>query len=166
MSYRELEKGLAIFSDDRIYRYALSRTWDAEKPVALFIGLNPSTADENKLDPTLRRVISFATRENCGGFVMGNLFAFRSTDPRGMKQARDPVGPDNDAWLARLMANAELVICGWGSHGSFAQRSTHIRSLLRNVKDKVRCLGLTASGEPRHPLYLPATTPMLPYPGI
>lgn len=165
MKFRELESGPAVFSDDRVYRYTLTRAWNPALPTAMFIGLNPSTADENRLDRTLRRVIDFVTREGCGALVMANLFAFRSKDPHQMKRAPDPIGPQNDAWLARLLASSELVVCGWGIHGAFRQRSTDVRMLLRSASSKARCLGLTATGEPLHPLYLKATTPLIPFLG-
>ena len=81
----------AVFSPCRTYRYALSRVWAADKPYALFIGLNPSTADETLDDPTIRRCIDFAKRWGYGGLVMANLFAYRATDPAVMKRAAEPV---------------------------------------------------------------------------
>ena len=89
----------AVFSPCRTYRYALSRVWAADKPYALFIGLNPSTADETLDDPTIRRCIDFAKRWGYGGLVMANLFAYRATNPSEMKAATDPVGVANDEWL-------------------------------------------------------------------
>lgn len=85
----------AIISEDEKYRYQLSRCWDETKPRILFIMLNPSTADANIDDPTIRRVISFAKSWGYGGVYVGNLFAFRSTDPKGLKQIADPVGENN-----------------------------------------------------------------------
>ena len=152
-----IESGDAYFSDDRVYRYALSRQWDTG-PMLMFIGLNPSTADETKLDPTLRRVVGFAKREGCGGFWMGNLFAFRSTDPRQMLAHPDPVGPDNDSWLLEMASWCSTIICGWGAHGKHRGRDMEVRKLLQG--HRLHCLKLTQTGQPGHPLYLPKATPL------
>lgn len=89
----------AILSEDRKYRYILSRTWDETKPTVLFIGLNPSTADENEDDPTIRRCIIFAKSWGYGGLIMANLFAFRTTNPQGLYSEKNPVGSENDYYI-------------------------------------------------------------------
>ena len=142
----------AEFSPCRHYRYALYRRWDESLPVVCFIGLNPSTADEQLDDPTLRRTMDFARRWGYGGVANGNLFAYRATDPTVMKAAADPVGPDNDEWLQRLCGQAGLVIAAWGNHGAFQERSARVRSTL----GPLHVLKLNRSGEPAHPLYQPA----------
>ena len=143
----------AVFSPCRTYRYALSRVWAADKPYALFIGLNPSTADETLDDPTIRRCIDFAKRWGYGGLVMANLFAYRATDPAVMKRAAEPVGELNDPWLIALAAQAGVVIAAWGEHGAFGQRSAQVCQLI----PQLHYLQLNKSGEPRHPLYLKRT---------
>lgn len=125
----------------------------------MFIGLNPSTADERVDDPTLRRTMDFARRWGYGGVGNGNLFAFRATDPKDMMAADDPVGPENDAWLDRLAAEAGLVVAAWGNGGGFLGRSQAIRSRLENL----HCLKVNASGEPAHPLYQRADTRPVPW---
>ena len=120
----------------------------------MFIGLNPSTADESVDDPTLRRTMDFARRWGFGGVGNGNLFAFRATDPKAMMAARDPVGPENDRWLQRLATQAGLVVAAWGNDGGFQGRSAVVRGYLPNL----HCLKLNASGEPAHPLYQRADT--------
>lgn len=157
-AYAEHEVGQAYFDDERIYRYALSRVWDVKKPMMLFIGLNPSTADENALDPTLRRVIGFAMREGCGGLWMGNAFAFRATNPKNMMFAADPVGPDNDSWLLDMARWCSLHVVGWGTHGNFKGRDMRVRHLLSGFK--LECLGVTKAGLPKHPLYLASAAPL------
>jgi hypothetical protein len=157
-----VEQGEAVFSDCRTYRYSLTRVWDETAPRLLFIGLNPSTADETKLDPTLRRVVSFAQREGCGSFDMGNLFAYRATKPRHMREAADPIGPDNDRWLLTMADRASVIIVGWGAHGGFMGRDAAVRELLKG--HGLGCLGVTKDGHPRHPLYLPKTAPLTIYP--
>ncbi len=143
----------ASFSDCRTYRYALWRTWDAEADYVMFVGLNPSTADETMDDPTIRRCIAFAKDWGYGGLVMTNLFAYRSTDPAVMKVASDPVGPANDGWLSMLSENAGIVIAAWGTHGTHQQRNAVVCKLI----PELHCLRQTKGGHPGHPLYLPKT---------
>lgn len=150
----EHEAGAAYFSEDRTYRYALSRVWEPRLPMMMFIGLNPSTADENTLDPTLRRIIRYAKREECGGFWMANLFAFRATNPKDMLAADEPVGPDNDQWITDIACWCSLIVVGWGAHGGHRNRATEVRKLLSG--HELYCLKKTKAGEPGHPLYLRA----------
>lgn len=129
----------------------------------MFIGLNPSTADETKDDPTIRRCIGFARVREASGLVMANLFAYRATDPYIMRQADDPIGPDNDSWLTFLALRATYVIAAWGVHGSFQGRDQEVLKLLAGKRIKVSCLGTTKAGLPRHPLYLRSDTELVPY---
>ena len=144
------ESQTATFSPDRKYRYTLWRWW-SRKPFAMFIGLNPSTADETNDDPTIRRCISFASDWGYGGLCMTNLFAIRATDPKKMIEHPEPIGPDNDAWLLRLSQQAGIVIAAWGTRGVHQHRNEIVCSMIKNLN----CLGLTKEGHPRHPLYLP-----------
>lgn len=153
--------GPAFFSEDRRYRYALAREWSREGIMLLFIGLNPSTADENKLDPTMRRVIGFAKREGFKGVWMGNLFALRSTDPKLLRTSRDPVGPENNRWLAKMAHWSRFVCFGWGMHGVIRNRGNTVAELLSEYGPF--CLGTTKGGHPRHPLYLKGDTEMVKY---
>jgi hypothetical protein len=143
----------AIFSIDETYRYALWRRW-AEGPYALFVGLNPSTADATQDDPTVRRCIRFARDWGYAAMFMANLFAYRSTDPRALMDAEDPVGPENDAWLRTLARGAGLTIAAWGVHGKLNDREYKV--LVTDALGDYRVLGLTAAGHPRHPLYMRA----------
>jgi hypothetical protein len=140
----------AEFSPCRTWRYSLTRLWTQDKPYALFIGLNPSTATETVDDPTIRRCIGFAKSWGYGGMVMGNLFAFRATNPRDMMAAEDPIGPENDTWLIELTAKAGIIIAAWGGYGSFMDRDKHAVVLM----PVLHCLGKTKAGLPRHPLYI------------
>lgn len=142
-----------VFSKDRKYRYTLHREWNKNKPFVMFIGLNPSIADETDNDRTLNRCISFAKSWDYGGLYMTNLFAFVTPYPDEMKAIEDPVGKENDGWLSRIAAEASIVIAAWGNDGVYFDRSSHVRSLLSNL----HCLKLNKSGEPAHPLYLKAT---------
>jgi hypothetical protein len=125
----------AVFSECRTYRYMLWRRWKEDKQVTgfgpdaiefdspshmvAFIGLNPSTADETQDDPTIRRCIGFAKSWGFRGMMMLNLFAFRATDPKDMKAAADPIGPDNDRHIRVASSILPQTICCWGTHGAF-----------------------------------------------
>ena len=142
------------------YRYSLTRTWDKRLPVVVFIGLNPSTADAESDDPTIRKCIGFAIRWGYGGLVMLNLFAYRATNPADMKRAYEPVGPDNSATMFRFTLEHDVVAC-WGAHGSYERRDSV--AMLCDIVSRPKCLGTTKDGHPKHPLYLPYATPLEPY---
>lgn len=148
----------AIVSPCQSYRYALGRRWSAA-PVVLIIGLNPSSADGHSDDPTVRRCVAFARSWGYGALWLGNLFAYRATDPRQMLAACDPVGPANDRWLQRLSGAADLVVAAWGVRGGFGGRDQAVRSLL----PAVHCLRLSRQACPMHPLYLPKTLQPQPW---
>lgn len=139
----------AEFSPDRIHRYALWRTWDKTLGVAMFLCLNPSTADEIQNDPTVTRCINYAKRWGYGGMIMSNIFAFRATDPADMKAAKDPIGPENDKWLIKLSKEADIIIAAWGNHGKFMNRGPAVLKLLNNL----HYLEMNNTGNPKHPLY-------------
>lgn len=145
----------ARFSPCRRYRYSLWRNWHGlltnANGYAMFVGLNPSTADETNDDPTIRRCIAFAQAWGYEGLCMTNLFAFRATAPTEMMRANDPVGPDNDRTLRELAAAAGVVIAAWGVHGTYGNRHTVVRTML----PRLHYLRLTKDGHPGHPLYLP-----------
>lgn len=150
----------AVFSHDRRYRYELWRQWEG-RGFCCFIGLNPSTADENTDDPTIRRCIGFARQWGYGGLCMLNLFAFRATDPELMKREPEPIGVSNNATLARICSEASVVVAAWGVHGAHMGRGLEVMRGILNL----HCLGLTKDGFPKHPLYLPKDAkphPMLP----
>jgi hypothetical protein len=141
-----------IISSCRQYRYCLWREWDTgNRSYAMFIGLNPSTADEVKDDPTIRRCMNFAKRWGYGALCMVNLFAYRETEPRIMKIHPEPIGIENDERLVELANGAGIVIAAWGANGKHLQRDQEVMRLL---KGKLYCLGKTISGHPKHPLYL------------
>lgn len=144
----------AVLSEDRVYRYSLARWWDEALPKVLFVGLNPSTADASIDDPTIRKCIGYARRWGYGGFLMANLFAFRSSRPMEMKNAREPIGPDNNAYLRAAVDQTAITVCAWGTHGAFRDRDAAVLKLL-NEKRGVYCLRTTKAGHPEHPLYLP-----------
>lgn len=145
------------------YRYALWR-WDdsllAGDGTLLFVMLNPSTADGLADDPTIRRCRGFAQRLGYGTLAVANLYAFRATAPADLHKAADPVGPENDEWVEKLADEADRVIVAWGADvGPIADRAERVLPQLGDVD----ALGLTASGQPRHPLYLRADAEPEPY---
>lgn len=156
MQRRGSDASGALFSACLRWRYLLWRRWDAAKPAANFLMLNPSTADEAKLDPTCARARDFAARWGYGALVVTNVFAWRATDPAAMKAATDPVGPENDRAIVRAAREAALVVCAWGNHGAHLERSAHVVALLQRAKVPLHALRLNGSGQPAHPLYLGA----------
>jgi hypothetical protein len=161
--------GGAVISTDRRYRYNLWRTWDDTLPVCGWVMLNPSTADETKLDPTLRRVRDYCCRWGFGGFVVRNLFALRATDPRELVKAADRVGPENDAWLHSLTVEVDRVVVGWGT-GRYPrlgkpERWAQVAAILSPARPV--CLSLAKDGQPCHPLYQRADAePFTWYPAV
>jgi hypothetical protein len=170
----------AEFSPCRRYRYRLWRAWDAALPTCAFIGLNPSTADETRDDPTIRKCIGFARAWGFGRCEVVNLFGWRSTEPGGLLRSRRAccaAGPalDNDRAMAVVMARAPRLVLAWGSHARIRRiLEPRERQVCRNVAALARalcalghaieigCLGANADGSPRHPLYLPYATAFLP----
>lgn len=143
----------ANFSRCRRFRYTLWRRWDDDGPMVMIIGLNPSTADAHRNDPTIRRCIRFARDWGAGGLIVTNLFAYRATYPTELKAAPDPVGPRNDLWIRYMAAQAGIIVAAWGNHGSWLGRSEQLCPMLAG---RLYCLRLTKAGQPAHPLYLPA----------
>lgn len=152
----QLRPSGAFHSEDRRYRYILWRKWDPKLSVFLFVGLNPSTADENHDDPTIRRCIGFARKERAGGLIVTNLFSLKATKPGDLFASQDPIGEFTDSWLVAASRVASRTIACWGVHGSRLGRSAKVLNFLGDLT----CLGTTAQGQPRHPLYLPKETPM------
>ena len=153
----------ARFSRCRRWRYLLWRCWDDSKPVANFLMLNPSTADEFQLDPSCTRARNYAASWGFGSIFITNLFGWRATDPDEMKAARDPVGAGNDRAILEAARQAALVVCAWGNHGSHLERSNEVRKNLLSSGVKLSCLKMNGSGEPAHPLYLPARLAARPW---
>jgi hypothetical protein len=152
----------ARFSRCRKWRYLLWRRW-GEGPVANFLMLNPSTADELKLDPSCTRARVYAERWGFGALIVTNLFGWRATDPADMKSARDPVGSHNDEAILAAARQAELVVCAWGNHGRHLERSPFVVECLRKARVELHMLRLNGNGEPAHPLYLPARLEPVPF---
>lgn len=160
-----------VLSPDRQYRYVLERVWDSyntDGGALCFVGLNPSTADETIDDATIRVCRNYAESWGYCRMLMVNLFAFRATKPADMRRAADPIGPENNAWLAKASDASVEVICAWGRHGSFKDRDREVLKILckdRLYRDSVKCLTLTGGGFPHHPLYLSRDTRPFTYQG-
>ncbi len=152
----------AIFSEDRRHRYTLARMVRDTEPervnTVLFVCLNPSTADEVRDDPTVRRCIGYAKRWGFSRLVVCNIFALRSTDPGALYGHPDPIGTDNDRHLLGEAIRADRVVAAWGIHGGYQLRGATVLELLLELKLDVHMLGQTKDGHPRHPLYLRADT--------
>jgi hypothetical protein len=158
-----------IFSPDRAYRYTLWRSWQnplflSRSGFVMFVGLNPSIADETINDPTVRRCIGFAAAWGFSMMCMTNIFAFRTKDPRVMKAHPEPVGgPENDRYLLGVSRHARetdgLVVAAWGIHGTHLGRNKEVINLLGDLE----CLGYTKRHHPRHPLFLRGDLEPIPY---
>ncbi|TXI03124.1 MAG: DUF1643 domain-containing protein [Rhizobium sp.] len=153
----------ATYSPCERYRYTLYRQWGAGKR-ALFIMLNPSTATEFQLDPTVTRVLTRVSRmPDFGRFDVANLFALRSTDPKQLYGHTDPIGPDNDLAILQASRAADLVVCGWGNHGQYMGRALQVEANLQSAGIQLHALRFTKAGNPEHPLYVPYTLSPRPY---
>ena len=154
--------GTASMSPCGQYRWWLERLWQPAAPRLLFIGLNPSRADGQRDDPTLRRLVGFAQRWGYGSLEVLNLFARISPSPAVLRRAADPVGAEADAWIGqRLAAQPQTPVwLGWGNQGAWRGRDQAVLALVQG-RD-LRALGLTASGQPRHPLYVAGTVALQP----
>jgi hypothetical protein len=144
----------AVYSPCMAFRYDLERVWNASGPRILFVGLNPSTATELENDPTVERCERRARAMGFGAFRMGNIFALRATDPKVMRAHPAPEGAGNDDALGASARWADVIVAAWGAHGTHRGRSRTARAILEASGRPLMHLGLTAGGEPRHPLYL------------
>jgi len=158
----------AVLSEDGQYRYLLTRIWDRSRKPLVVVMLNPSTADAFADDPTIRRLAGpkgFARRAGAGGVVVVNLFALRSTDPRALLHHADPVGRYNDAFIRQASDMAGTVLCAWGAAGIQDDRGPRVVKALKARRVPLVRLGVTSTGQPRHPLYVPGTAALESYEG-
>ena len=145
----------AIFSDCEKYRYLLSRVWNIQKEGIVFVGLNPSTADERIDDPTIRRCRGFAESWGYGSMIMLNLFAYRSTDPKNLKNCVDPVGCHNSNFIDVYLEHYKTIAC-YGNGGNYLNRHKEFLKKYREKKyrDNLYAIKILKNGMPSHPLYL------------
>ncbi|RNL60999.1 DUF1643 domain-containing protein [Nocardioides marmoriginsengisoli] len=159
-------RSTAVLSADGLYRYELTREWGRPSGFLTWIMLNPSTADAQADDPTIRRCIGFAKSFGHTGIRVLNLYALRATNPADLWTAPDPVGPENDQVLAdelmRATRDQSVVVAAWGANA----RQTRVDQFLSfpRAASTLRSLGITKDGQPRHPLYLPKTAPLTRWP--
>ena len=160
-----LVRAYATISEDGLYRYRLERFWSGEHALP-FVMLNPSTADAETDDPTIRRCIGFARRERAGGIIVANLFGLRATNPRSLSVAKDPFGPENainlDCIAGFAFRSGMPIVAAWGG-GSIRSASIKAMTIFKRNGCRVVCLGKTKHGFPRHPLYVRADQPLEPF---
>lgn len=146
----------AVFSPCRSYRYNLWRTWGSGGKMINFICLNPSTADEFINDPTVERLERRARTMGFDGMTVTNIFAWRSTDPRGLVlQTRDPIGPQNNHYILQTAQSHEMVVCAWGRNGSLMSRSKDVVTMLYEARVELNAFRVSEkTGQPEHPLYI------------
>lgn len=150
----------AVLSECRTFRYVLTRTWGPSPPLTA-VGLNPSTADDFEDDATTLKLMGIARRCGSGGLVLLNAYAYRARDPKRLAKAEDPIGPDNDPYLACYLRSA-FVLVGWGARCD-PERAAAVMRLIP-MGQHAFCLGRTANGQPKHPLYVPYETLFVPHP--
>jgi hypothetical protein len=165
----------AVLSLDQRYRYLLVRELQptfsfadgggaARGKTMTFVMLNPSRADAVNDDPTLVRCIGFAGREGAARLCVVNLYAFRATDPDELRTAKAPIGEDNDVWIKKAAEEPDaIVVAAWGAFAPY-ERIAQVIPIFRAAGKGLHCLGKNEGGSPRHPLYVPGTAPLVPWP--
>lgn len=169
---RYLEAG-ATLSADGVYRYRLWRVWNPDAPTIVWVLLNPSTADGETDDPTVRRCVGFARSWHAGSITIVNLYAYRATDPRDLIRAVrsiriHPIGPENDEHIEQAVKSPGLaqVVCGWGTLPAIhRERARFVRAAICSWRGIPKCLGITKVGDPYHPLFRPGHAPLVDYRG-
>jgi hypothetical protein len=157
--------GSAIISACGQLRYRLDRDLGRPGPVVAIGGVNPSTADASSDDATIRKDIGFGQRLGWGHLIKFNKFAFRSTDVKLLRAARDPIGPDNDRHIEQIMREADIVIAAWGPLAKLPHqlrgRYRDIIQIANRVGRKLHCFGVAGDGQPRHTLMIAYDTPLI-----
>lgn len=159
----------AILSPCELFRYRLEREVFPLRlaPVAAIFGVNPSTADATVNDQTIRKDIGFAERLGYRRIIKGNKFAFRAKDVRALREARDPIGPDNDKHIEQIMRDADVHIVAWGPLNklppNLRNRWRAVVRIAEQVGCPLFCWGTAKDGHPRHPLMLAYNTPLIPW---
>lgn len=159
----QIKRG-AVMSDCGDYRYWLERSWGPSHP-QVFVMLNPSTADANIDDRTIGRCVEFAKREGCGGIIVVNLFALRSTDPKGLIGHSAPVGPENGVHIGSALVSAaghsRPVICGWGGNVLARPEAERLKRRALDFGVRLKALHINRDGSPKHPLYIKGNAPLV-----
>jgi hypothetical protein len=148
----------AAISPCQNYRYSLIRAWDDQRPPLVAGMLNPSTADHSVDDPTITRCMVRAQDGGFGALIIWNLFAFRSTNPKALVTALDPIGPENDKWIEasiqHCISNGGTLFVGWGAIKHFQDRIDHVEAIITKFPIEAKYLGINKCGNPKHPLYV------------
>lgn len=157
----------AIISPCGLYRYRLERDGPGEGATAVIM-VNPSTADADNDDATIRKLRGFGQRNGWGKIIVGNLFAFRATDIRELATAADPIGPDNDYWLTSIFNDADRVVFAWGPISKQPKYHRHVwRGVYQTAAlmlQRPLSIGEPAKcGHPKHPLMLAYDSPIAPW---
>lgn len=156
--------GSAVLSADGVYRYRLERPVADAGLVAAVLMVNPSIADHQVDDPTIRKTVGFAQRLGIRKVIVGNLFAFRSAEIKDLRSARDPIGPENDAHLVQIMRDAEIHIVAWGAQAKLPEVLRKRWQFIVRTADRLgvelHCIGLNDDGHPKHPLTTGYEIPM------
>jgi hypothetical protein len=152
----------AELSDCGAFRYELRRIWDDTKRLIVFVMLNPSKADASRSDRTIDKLIRLAHRWGCGGFIVVNLYAYRTDDPKVLAEQGWLVGPENDRWITKACGGRH-VVCAWGSNAAGMSRETEVRKLIRAAAAKTWAIKINKDHTPAHPLYLREDMPMVEY---
>lgn len=168
MKARYIDVGADI-SGDGVYRHGLWRSWDHGKNPLVYIMLNPSTADANVDDPTIRKCVHYAVREGYGGIRVVNLFDLRATNPYKILKHEQPNSDVNDFILEKVIKSYPTIICAWGAnadHPKIKERAVLVSEMLEhNDHINVLCLGTTKWGHPLHPLMTRNDQPLVAWPG-
>lgn len=154
----------AYIDDSGMYRYSLSRA-NSYKPKKMvnFILLNPSTADAELDDPTVKSCIRLVKFNGCDGFYITNLFAYRAANPNDLLNASDPIGPKNDRFIKKYAKKCNKIVIAWGNKGTLHGRSNHVLESLKKITSEVYCLDINKTGQPKHPLYVRENTKFIKY---
>ena len=153
----------AVLSEDRAYRYQLTRAWGSSGTHVTWIMLNPSTADALADDNTIRRCTAFTKAWGFDGLIVVNLFALRATSPRALREAADPIGPDCDHFIHASVHPWSEVVVAWGAHPFAHRRAIEVMEIVTGRAGAASCLGVTRDGHPRHPLYVRGDQKLVPY---
>ena len=150
----------AVISDCGKYRYLLRRTWDYNRPRALLVMLNPSTADATLDDATIRSCVRLLNGQGYGSMEVVNVYAYRATDPSELTKQADPFGPRNETTIAAAVGRCDVVICAWGAYPPARQHASRLLNEVRSRRPATYCFGKTKAGAPKHPLYIKSGTPL------
>lgn len=157
----------AHFSESKKYRYKLWRIWDNTKPLVMFIGLNPSTADASDDDPTVESVTRIALHNGYGGFYMMNLFPLVSTDPKAVLEfekeefGHNAFDKENARHLNEVRHECEDVVFAWGNF-KVVRTLGRDQKTMEYFKD-AKAIGHNKNGSPKHALYQPGKSILIKF---